>query len=80
LPGHGLRLPVERQVVGVAGHQDVRHRGLGGQTTFDQTKWCKSLHHHAITSTAGELGAAGDDHPELRRDDVQALGGVLANP
>ena len=80
LPGVDLALPVERQVVGVLADQDVSHESFRGQPTLDQPRRCRHLHHRTLTSPAAVLGPAGDDHLELRRDDVEALGDVLADP
>ena len=80
LAGQDLALPVERQVVGVFADQDVGHQGLGRQPALDQSRRCRRLHHRAFAGAAAIFRPAGDDHLELRRDDVEALRDVLADP
>ncbi len=80
LPGVDLALAVERQVVGVFADQDVGHQGLGRQPALDQPRGCCGLDHRALAGTAAIFGAAGDDHLELGRDDVEPLRDVLADP
>jgi hypothetical protein len=79
LARHDLRLAIQRQMVGIAGHQHMRHQRLGRDPALDQARRCRRLHHRAGAAPAGELRSLGHDDPELRRDHVQPLGGVLAN-
>ena len=80
LPGVDLALPVERQVVGVFADQHMGDQRLGRQPALDQPRRCRRLDHGALAGAAAILRPAGDDHPELRRDDVEPLGDVLADP
>ena len=80
LAGVNLRLAIERQMVGIFGHQYLGDRGLGRQAALDQSRRRRSLHDTVLASPTGIFGPPGDDHPELRRDDVQPLASVLADP
>ena len=80
LPGIDLRLPVKRQVIGVFGDQDLRHRRLGRQSALDQSRRRGRLHHHLLAGPAGILGPAHDQHAQLRRHDVEPLAPILADP
>jgi hypothetical protein len=73
-------LAVQRRAIGVFGHQDLRHRGLGRQSALDQSGRCGCLHHHVFARPASILGAANDQYPELRRHDVEPLARILADP
>ena len=46
----------------------------------DQSRWRRRLHDTVLASPAGIFGWPGEEHPELRRHDVQPLTPVLANP
>ena len=80
LAGVDLALPIERQVVGVLRDQHMGDERLGRQPALDQSRRCRRLDHGALARPAAVLGPAGDDHPELRRDDVEPLRDVLADP
>ena len=80
LAGVDLGLPVERQVIGVFGDQHLGDRRLGRQAALDQPRRRGRLHHDVLASPAGVFGPAHDQHPELRRHDVEALAHVLADP
>jgi hypothetical protein len=80
LPGVNLGLAVERQMVRILRHQNLGDRGLGWQAAFDQSRWRRRLHDTVLASPAGIFGSLGEEHPELRRHDVQPLTPVLANP
>ena len=80
LPGVDLGLPVERQVIGVFGDQHLGDRRLGRQAALDQPRRRGRLHHHVLAGPAGVFGPAHDQHPELRRHDVEPLAHVLADP
>jgi hypothetical protein len=43
LPGVNLGLPVQRQMIGIFGHQHLRNRGLGRQSALDQPGWSRRL-------------------------------------
>ena len=75
-----LRLAIQWKVVGELPDQDMGEGRLGRQATFDQMgrRWC--LMHTFLACRAGVFRADGGDHPELRGDDVEALGDVLADP
>ena len=80
LSGEDLRLPVQRQVVGVFGDEHLRHGRIRRQPALDQPCRRGRLHDDVLAGTAGVFGSADDQHPELGRDDVEALGDVFANP
>ena len=80
LAGVNLGLAVERQMVGIFGHQNLGDRRLGRQAALDQSRWRRRLHDTVLASPAGIFGSPGEEHPELRRHDVQPLTPVLANP
>jgi hypothetical protein len=66
-------------VVGVLGDDDVGDQCLGRQAAFDQPGWGRRLHHRAGAGSAGILGSAHHQDPELGRHHVQPLGDVLAD-
>ena len=66
-------------MVGKAADHHVRHRRLGGNATFDQSRRRRLLHHNARATAAGKFGSARDQHAVLRRDYVEPLGTVLAD-
>ena len=80
LAGINLGLAVERQVVGIFGHQNLGDRGLGRQAALDQSHRRRGLYDTVLASPAGIFRPPGDEHPELRRHDVQPLTLVLADP
>jgi hypothetical protein len=73
-------MTIERQVVGVLADEDVRDHGLGRQPSGDQPCRGGRLHDTLGAAPAGVSRAASDQHPELRRDHVEPLGNVLADP
>ena len=80
LAGVNLRLPVERQVIGIFGDQDLGDGGLGRQSALDQPGRRRRLHDAVLASPAGVFGTPGHEDPELRRDQVQPLASILSNP
>ena len=80
LAGVDLGLPVERQMIGIFGDQNLGDGGLGRQAALDQPRRRRRLHDTVLASPAGVFGPPGDEHPELRRHDVQPLALVLADP
>lgn len=64
-------------MVRIFGDEDVGDRILGRDAAFDEARRRRRLHHHFLAGAAGVFGAAGDDHPELGGDDVEALAHVL---
>jgi hypothetical protein len=80
LSGVDLGLAIQRQVVGIFGHQNLRDGGFGRHAAFDQARRRRGLNDPIFAVPAGIFRAAGDEHPELRRHDVQPLALVLADP
>jgi hypothetical protein len=80
LAGVDLRLPIERQVIGIFGHQNLGDSCFGRQSALDQPGRGRRLHDTVLASTAGVFGTPGDEDPELRRDQVQPLASILADP
>ncbi len=72
-----LRLSVERQVVGVARDQHLCHQRFGRDPALDQPRRRGRLHDRALAAAADQLGAPGDDDPELRRHHVEPFGPIL---
>lgn len=79
LPGVDLGLAIERQMVRILPHDDVGDQGFSRQTTLDQTRRCRHLHHRAWASPASILGSADHQDPELGRDHIQSLGHIFAD-
>ena len=80
LAGVNLGLPVQRQMIGIFGHQNLGDGGLGRQAAFDQPRRSRRLHDTVLAGPAGIFGPPGDEDAELRRHDVQPLALVLADP
>ena len=80
LPGVDLGLAIQRQMVGIFGHQNLGDGRLGRQAALDQPRRRRRLHDTVLAAPAGVFGPADDEHPELRRHDVQPLAHVLADP
>ena len=64
---------------GVFGNQDIGHHRLGRQPAFDQAFRRRRLNHSFLAGPAGVFGTVRHDHPELRRDHVETLRGLLAD-
>ena len=77
--GVDLRLPIERQVVGVLGDQHVRHGRLGRDATLDEAGGRRRLHHDLLARPAGIFRPARHDHPELGGHDV-AVALIASSP
>jgi hypothetical protein len=75
-----LRLAVERQMIGVFGNQHLRHRRIGRQAALDEARRGWRLDDDVLAAAAGVFGSAHDEHAELRRNDVELLAHVLADP
>ncbi len=73
LPRHHLRLAIQRQMVGVAGDQHMRHHRLSRQAALDQARRRRLLHHHTGAAATGELRPPRHDHPELRPGSRRAV-------
>lgn len=74
-----LGLAVERKMVGVFADQNMRDGRFGGDTAFNEARRRGRLHHDLLAASAGVFGPARDDHAELGRHDVEALGTILAH-
>jgi hypothetical protein len=79
LRGQHLGLPVERQMPSVFGDHDRGHHRLGRQPALDQPLGRRRLHNRLFAGPAGVFGTVRHHRPELRRDDVEPLGGFLAD-
>jgi hypothetical protein len=55
------------------------NQSLGRHAAFDQAWWCWRLQDRALTASAAISRPPGHDHPELRRDDIEPFGFVLAD-
>ena len=71
LRGEHLCLPIQREVVRVPRHQDMRDRRLGRHATLDQAGGRGLLQDNTRAGPAGQLRAPGHEHPELGGDHVQ---------
>jgi len=80
LAGINLGLPVQRQMIGIFGHQNLGDGGLGRQSAFDQPGRSRRLHDTVFARSAGVFGPPGDENAELRRYHVQPLAPVFADP
>lgn len=67
LPRVNLDLPVQRQMIGAFGHQNLGDGGLGRQPALDQPRRSRRLHDAVLAGSAGLFGPPGDQDPELRR-------------
>ena len=67
-------------MVSVFGDQHMREGAFGRQAALDQPGRRQRLGHALLTDPAGVFRAYRDDHPELRRHDVQALRAILTYP
>jgi hypothetical protein len=57
-----------------------RRRCFRRQAAFDQPRRGRRLDDDVLAGAAGIFGPTYDQHPELRRHDVELLADVLANP
>jgi hypothetical protein len=80
LPSVNLGLPIKRKVIGVFGDQDLRYGALSRQSALNQPRRRGRLHNHVLATAAAIFGPANDEHPELRRHDVETFARVLADP
>jgi len=62
LAGVDLRLAIERQMVGILGHEHLCDPRLGGNATLDQPRRCRRLDDSAFARSAAVARAAGDQH------------------
>lgn len=72
-------LPIKRQAVGVLRNVDAGQKPLGRDAARDQAGGRGRLDDVLAASLAGISGTTRHDHPELRRDDIEAFAEVLAN-
>lgn len=79
LTSEDLRLPIERQVIGILGDNDVRDERGGGHAAGDDTRHRGRLDDNALAGPAAIARTTGDQHPQGRRHDVEALGSILAD-
>jgi len=80
LPRIDLSLPIQRQMIGVFGDENLRHRRLGRQPTLNQPRRRCRLHNSALAGPTGIFGPTHNKHAELGRDDVESFADILANP
>lgn len=64
---------------GIFGNEDVGHHRLGRQPALDQPFGRRRLNHRLLAGAAGIFGTVRDNHPELRRNDVQPLRRLFAD-
>jgi hypothetical protein len=76
---HNLRLAIQRQMIGIARHQHMGDHRLGWNAAFDQPRRRRHLHDPVRARPADEFRAVRHDHPELRGDHIEPLGGVFAD-
>ena len=79
-PGQDLCLAIQGAVVGVLGDGNLGQCALGWQRALDQPRPGRRLGHAVGAGPAGIPGPDRHDDAELRRDDVQALRAVFADP
>ena len=59
LAGVDLGLAIQRQMVGIFGHQNLGDGGLGRQTALDQPRWRRGLHDAILASAGRRIWAGG---------------------
>ena len=77
LPRIDLALTIQRQMVAVFRHQQMRQRGWCGATAWRRHRRCRSLG-DGIARTAGKFRPHVTNHLEVARHVIQHLGDVLA--
>ena len=80
LSNKDLRLPVQGAVIGIFGHEHVRHQGVCRQPAFDQPGGCGRLDDAVRAGAARVLRPAHHQYPNLRRHNIKTFGYILANP
>ena len=80
VPGHDHGLTVQRHVLGMLGHRDLGEQRFGRPAALEQMRGGFRLKDAGPPLRAGVSGADRDDHLVARRDDVEPLGPVLADP
>ena len=66
-------------MIGELGDEDLRDSRFGGQTALDQPRRGRRLDHDVLADATPILRSPDDQHPELRRHDVEAFGNILAD-
>jgi hypothetical protein len=79
LAGINLRLPVQGEMIGVLGDQDMRDQSLGRDAAFDNARRLRRLHDHALAGAAAITGTARHDNAEGSRHDIEPLCDILAD-
>jgi hypothetical protein len=79
LAGINLRLPVQGEMIGVLGDQDMRDQSLGRDAAFDNARRRRRLHDHALAGAAAITGTARHDNAEGSRHDIEPLCDILAD-
>ena len=80
MPGHDHGLAVQRHVLGMLGHRDMRQQRLSRPATLQQMGGGRGLQHPCPPPGAGVAGADGHNDLIARRDDVEAFRAVLTDP
>src|SRR5215813_3101018 len=80
LAGKDLHLAVQRQIPGKLRHHHVGHERGRGHAALDQTRQHLRLHHAVGAAAAGVFGTNRAQYPQDRRDHVQHLAHILADP
>lgn len=80
LAGIDLGMPLEWQMIGIFGHQNLGDGCLRRQSALDQPGRSVGLPDAVFTNAAGVFGTPGDGNAELRRHHVQPRALVLADP
>ena len=80
MPRHHHGLAVQRHVFGVLGHGNLGQQRLGRPTALQQMRGRFRLHHARPALGAGVFRADRDDHLIARRDVIQPLSPVFADP
>lgn len=79
LAGINLHLAIQGKTVGIFADQHMGDGRFGWDAALDESWWSRCLHHDLFTGPAGVFRPARDEHAELGRHDVEALGNVLAH-
>ena len=79
LTSEDLRLPGERQVITILGDNDVGDQRVGGDAAGDDAWGRRCLDDAIFAYPAAVARPPGDEHPQGRRDDIEALGDILAD-
>ena len=72
-----LRLPVQRKMIRIPGHHDMRQQPGSGQAAVDRPIRSRLLH-DAVAAAATELGAYGANHFEVGRHVLQSFRDILS--